>query len=71
MNLDIPMTNYLQKSVPIHHIENIVNARDTRAAEFLFIQFICDNQKSINELLFKAFSYYLHCQKMNQLKLLA
>lgn len=71
MNLAMPMTSYLEKSVPISHIKNIVDTRDTRAAEFLFIQFICDNQSAVNELLFKTFSYYLKSKRLNEIKLLA
>ena len=70
MNLVTPMTNYLDKSVPLSHIENIVSDKDTRAAEFLFIQFVCDNQSYVNQLLFETFSYYLKCKRMNELKLL-
>lgn len=71
MNLGMPITNYLEKSVPLSHLQNIVETRDTRAAEFLFIQFICDNQSAVNELLFKTFSYYLKSKRLNEIKLLA
>lgn len=68
MNLSTPINLYLDSAdIPLEHIELIVETRDTRAAEFLFIQFMCSEQVFFQNVLFNMLSNYLFKKKSEKI----
>lgn len=64
MNLSKPINLYLDSAnIPLEQIELIVETRDTRAAEFLFIQFMCAEQVFFQNVIFNMLSNYLFNKK--------
>lgn len=68
MNLSKPINLYLDSAdIPLEHIELIVETKDTRAAEFLFIQFMYAEQKFFQNVIFNMLSNYLFKKKSRQI----
>lgn len=65
MNLTAPINLYLDSiDMPISKIENILQTRDTRAVEFLFMQFLCENQTYFQQVMFDVLHNYLFIKKL-------